>query len=80
MGCITGKAWRVSGIPSAGASRVGGIYAGASRIGGIKAYASLICTVDKGMVLKVVPSQPQWVDVGLYASYKVTSNGEWDIK
>jgi len=70
MGCITGKAWRVSGIPSAGASRVGGI----------KAYASLICTVDKGTILKVVPSEPQWVDVGLYASYSVISNVKWDIK
>lgn len=77
--CITGSTYRVGGV-AASASRMGSVAALASRIGGIKASVTLICAINRGRYLRIVPTETQWVDVSLFATYNVKTSGEWMLE
>lgn len=70
----------MAGCVSANGYRIGGITASAERIGGITAFASLVCDIDKGRHLRVMPTETQWVDVGVYQDYRIETNREWEIE
>ena len=78
-GCVSANGYRIGGI-TALAERIGGITASEERIGGITAFASLVCDIDKGRHLRVMPTETQWVDVGVYQDYRIETNREWEIE
>lgn len=79
VGCVSGKAYRVGGI-SASTKRIGGISASIKRIGGISAFTSLICSINEGNYLRVIPTEPMWINVDISADYSVITNTEWMVR
>lgn len=78
-GCVSANGYRIGGI-TASTERTCGITAFAERECGITAFASLVCDIDKGRHLRVMPTETQWVDVGVYQDYRIETNREWEIE
>ena len=70
----------MTGCVSANGYRIGGITASTERTCGVTAFASLVCDIDKGRHLRVMPTETQWIDVGVYQDYRIETNREWEIE
>jgi len=79
MGCLTVKAFRISGV-KANAERKFGMMAKSYRVGGIKANCYLFCEIATDTYLRVKPKVTQWIDIDISAQYHVVSNEAWIIQ
>lgn len=79
VGGMTAGTLRLGGL-EADAERHGGICACAVYKGGLEVTAALVCAVSKKNLMKVMPKEPQWVDVNLEAIYDIVYPWDWRIE